>query len=316
MNPVTDRRGACFSLPVLAMGLLLGACTVIPAGPSVMAIPGSRKGVDQYQADNATCQQYAGAVVAAAGGGTAAAADSNAASTAATGAVLGAATGAIIGSATGQAGQGAAVGAGAGLLVGAAAGSSYTAMSSYQLQRGYDSAYLQCMYERGHRVPVRQAYSGGPSRPVYLNSASTPSKLSAAQHAAASRAGGHGRADGLPGAGERAALELPAARYAAAVRSPAAQLTRIRGVRGTGVPPLRPGPHGSSVCSLQRGRRRACMRESQSFVRQPWRFCRTWPMPTCTSARRRTARSSPRMPRDTCCAFLPMPRTGANAGSR
>jgi hypothetical protein len=176
MNPVTDRRGARFGVPALAMGFLLGACTVIPAGPSVMALPGSRMGVDQYQADNVACQQYAGAVIAAAGGGTAAAADSNAASTAAAGAMLGAATGAIIGSATGQAGQGAAIGAGTGLLVGGAAGSSYTAMSSYQLQRGYDSAYLQCMYERGHRVPVRQTYSGGPSRPVYLNPASTPSK--------------------------------------------------------------------------------------------------------------------------------------------
>jgi hypothetical protein len=120
MNLFTGRGGARFGVPALAMGFLLSACTVIPAGPSVMALPGSRMGVDQYQADNAACQQYAGAVIAAAGGG--------------------------------------------------------TAMYSYQLQRGYDSAYLQCMYERGHRVPVRQAYSGGPSRPVYLSPASTPSK--------------------------------------------------------------------------------------------------------------------------------------------
>jgi outer membrane lipoprotein SlyB len=158
-------------VPVLvAASLLLGACTVIPTGPSVMALPGSRKTVEQYQADVAECQGYAYSVVSSAAGGTAANADNQAASTAAAGAVLGAATGAIIGAATGQAGQGAAIGAGTGLLFGSAAGSSYTTMSSYQLQRGYDSAYLQCMQARGNQVPVPRGYAARPSRPVYLNS--------------------------------------------------------------------------------------------------------------------------------------------------
>ncbi|MDH5264423.1 MAG: glycine zipper family protein [Betaproteobacteria bacterium] len=164
---VRDRR-ARSSVLLAAAGVLLGACTVMPTGPSVMALPGSSKSIGQYQVDVADCQQYAYAVVAASGGGTAAAADNNAASAAAAGVVLGAATGAIIGSATGQASQGAAIGAGTGLLFGGAAGSSYTAMSSYQLQRGYDSAYLQCMYSRGNRIPMPRGYSGGPSRPTYL----------------------------------------------------------------------------------------------------------------------------------------------------
>jgi len=158
-----------------ASSLMLGACTVMPTGPSVMALPGTGKSVGQYQVDAAECRQYADAVIAASGGGTAAAADNSAASTAAAGAVLGAATGAIIGSATGQAGQGAAIGAGTGLLFGAAAGSPYTAMSSWQLQRGYDSAYLQCMYQRGNRVPMPQDYARGPSRPVYLDKPSASS---------------------------------------------------------------------------------------------------------------------------------------------
>jgi len=161
-------RGARFAILLAAASFLLGACTVMPTGPSVMALPGSRKSVDQYQADIAACQQYAGGVIAA-HGGTAAVADNNAASTAAAGALLGAATGAIIGSATGQASQGAAVGAGTGLLFGGMSGSYYTSMSSYQLQRGYDSAYLQCMYSRGNRIPVSRGYAGGPSRPVYSN---------------------------------------------------------------------------------------------------------------------------------------------------
>lgn len=169
MKAILHDRGARSAALLAGAGVLLGACTVMPTGPSVMALPGSSKSVGQYQVDVADCQQYANAVIAASGGGTAAAADNSAASTAAAGAVLGAATGAIIGSATGQAGQGAAIGAGTGLLFGGAAGSSYTAMSSYQLQRGYDSAYLQCMYSRGNRVPMPRGYSGGPSRPTYLN---------------------------------------------------------------------------------------------------------------------------------------------------
>jgi len=169
MTTVHD-RGVGSAALLAAASLLLGACTVMPTGPSVMALPGSSKSVGQYQVDVADCQQYAGAVIAASSGGMAAAADNSAASEAAAGAVVGAATGAIIGSATGQASQGAAIGAGTGLLFGGAAGSSYTAMSSYQLQRGYDSAYLQCMYARGNRVPMPRGYGGGPSRPVYLNS--------------------------------------------------------------------------------------------------------------------------------------------------
>lgn len=153
----------------LAASVLLGACTVMPVGPSVMALPGSGKSVGQYQVDVADCQQYANSVIAASGGATAAAADNSAASAAAAGALFGAAAGAILGSATGQAGEGAAIGAGTGLLFGGAAGSYYPAMSSYELQRGYDSAYLQCMYARGNKVPTRAGYARGPSRPVYLN---------------------------------------------------------------------------------------------------------------------------------------------------
>jgi hypothetical protein len=173
MNPKRGRRGVRSAILLIASSVLLGACTVIPTGPSVMALPGSRKSIDQYQVDVVACQQYASAVIAASGGGTAAAADNNAASSPAAGAILGAATGAIIGSASGQASQGAAIGAGTGLLFGGMAGSSYTSMSSYQLQRGYDSAYLQCMYARGNRVPMSQGRSGGPSRPVYLDSHSS-----------------------------------------------------------------------------------------------------------------------------------------------
>ncbi len=168
------RRGLGVAL-LGSASFLLGACTVMPTGPSVMALPGSSKSVGQYQVDIADCQQYAGSVIAASGGATAAAADNSAASAAAAGALFGAAAGAILGSATGQAGEGAAIGAGTGLLFGGAAGSYYPAMSSYQLQQAFDSAYLQCMYSRGNKVPMRQGHARGPSRPVYLDAPSASS---------------------------------------------------------------------------------------------------------------------------------------------
>jgi hypothetical protein len=153
------------TLSIAAAGLLLGGCAVMPMGPSVMALPGSAKSAEEYQADVAQCQQHAAAVLSA-NTGAVANANNAAANNAAASTAFGAATGAIIGAATGQAGQGAAIGAGLGLLFGGLASSSYGSMSSYQLQRGYDGAYLQCMYSHGNKVPMpRQARA--PSNPTY-----------------------------------------------------------------------------------------------------------------------------------------------------
>lgn len=130
----------------------LGACTSFPTGPSVMALPGSGVPFEQFRADDAQCQAYAQQ---ASGGTTAeAAAQQSAADTAVVGAAVGAAAGALIGSASGDAGEGAAVGAGSGLLLGSAAGADSYAVSGARIQERYDMAYVQCMYARGHQVPV------------------------------------------------------------------------------------------------------------------------------------------------------------------
>ena len=143
-------KKSLLTLP-LAAALILGGCVTVPAGPTVMVLPGSEKSFDQFQGDGMACQQFAQNVVAPQGQ----AAANNAAANAAVGTALGAAAGAIIGSATGQAGQGAAIGAGTGLLFGSAAGSNVAYGSSYQMQRSYDMAYMQCMYARGNQVPGR-----------------------------------------------------------------------------------------------------------------------------------------------------------------
>ena len=60
---------------------------------------------------------------------------------------------------SGQAGHGAAIGAGTGLLFGSAAGANAAGYSSYRLQRVYDSAYVQCMYAKGHQIPMAARYA-------------------------------------------------------------------------------------------------------------------------------------------------------------
>jgi len=145
-------------LPPLIALLMLGACVSVPPGPSVTTLPGTGMSFEQFRADEAECRQYASAQV----GGTTpnqSAADSGVAS-AAVGTLVGAAAGAAI-----SGGHGAAVGAGAGLAVGALAGTGAAQGSAYHVQRRYDASYVQCMYAKGHRVPVSRNYVSSPQRP-------------------------------------------------------------------------------------------------------------------------------------------------------
>jgi hypothetical protein len=132
---------------LLALLLLLGACTTLPSGPSVMALPGSSKSFDQFRADDLDCRQFAGYQV---GGATPSqAASDSGAKSAAVGTLIGAAAGAAV-----NGSSGAAVGAGMGLAAGALAGTGAAESSAYGSQRRYDFAYIQCMYAKGHKVPV------------------------------------------------------------------------------------------------------------------------------------------------------------------
>src|SRR4051812_10683984 len=125
----------------------LAACVSMPTGPSMMALPGTGKNFDQFRFDDGECRQYSYAQI---GGNTPerAAADSGVKS-AAVGTLIGAAAGAAI-----NGGQGAAVGAGVGLAGGALAGTGAADQSGNKMQRRYDMAYTQCMYAKGHKVPV------------------------------------------------------------------------------------------------------------------------------------------------------------------
>jgi len=144
-------------LSVVPVLLILGACaTYPPSGPSAMALPGTGRTFDQFRADDMECRHYASLQ---AGGQEQAAVDSTVKS-----AALGTAIGAVAGAAMGGR-DGAGIGAGMGLITGTMAGASAGGASAYEMQRRYDTGYLQCMYAKGHRVPVsgRFGSSGGGS---------------------------------------------------------------------------------------------------------------------------------------------------------
>jgi len=150
-------------IPLLAL-LLLAACATVPSGPGVMALPGTGKSFDQFRADDFDCRQFASYQVG--GTTTTQAASDSGATSAAVGTLIGAAAGAAIGGS-----RGAGVGAGTGLAVGALAGTGAADSSAYGLQRRYDFGYIQCMYARGHKVPVSGPLTS--SNPV-LAPANTP----------------------------------------------------------------------------------------------------------------------------------------------
>jgi hypothetical protein len=150
-------------------GLLATACVTVPTGPSVMVLPGTGKNFDQFQFDDATCRQFASQQT---GTTTSEASTNSTLAGAGIGTLLGAAAGAAIGAAAGSPGTGAAVGAGVGLLGGTAAGANNAHASYRTVQRRYDASYMQCMYAKGHQIPVARgsqpAYSAPPntSRPA------------------------------------------------------------------------------------------------------------------------------------------------------
>lgn len=140
---------------ILIMVCILAACVSLPNGPSVMTLPGAGKSFDQFRHDDYDCRRYAYEQV---GGITPRqASQTSGIESAAIGAGLGAAAGAAI-----AGGGGAAIGAGTGLLAGGLVGSGTASSSAYVNQQRYDISYIQCMYAKGHRVPVSGRITNDP----------------------------------------------------------------------------------------------------------------------------------------------------------
>ncbi len=150
---------------VIVLAMLLGACATVPTGPDVMALPGTGRNFDEFRADDFYCRDYAFLQV----GGKARVEEANSESlrNAAIGTVIGAVAGAMIGGR-----DGAAIGGGSGMIVGSVAGSESARSGNFGSQRRYDMAYVQCMYAKGHRVPVSGNYT--PSSPAATSATNIP----------------------------------------------------------------------------------------------------------------------------------------------
>src|SRR6058998_3695187 len=130
----------------VAVGLLMTACATVPAGPSVMVLPGNGKNFEQFQADDAVCRQWAAQQT---GTTTKQAATESAVSGAAIGTVLGAAAGAAVGAAAKSPATGAAVGAGGGFFAYAPSGEIKAQRCCTWVPAGCEMTYMQCMYAKG-----------------------------------------------------------------------------------------------------------------------------------------------------------------------
>ena len=169
MKTITQTKSPKLIIPLVPLSVLAGCATTLPSGPSVMALPGSGKSFDQFRYDDTDCRNFAFAQI----GGPAAAQASTESSinSVFVGTLLGTAVGAAIGG-----NDGAAAGAGIGLAMGSASGAQQAQYSSYEAQKRYDHAYVQCMYAKGQRVPVPGNLSqrSGAPMPQYSNNG-TPS---------------------------------------------------------------------------------------------------------------------------------------------
>jgi Glycine-zipper domain len=155
----------------IAAGMLLTGCATLPTGPNVLVLPGSGKGFDEFQLDDAVCRQWASQQL---GTTNKQAATEATVTGAVNGTALGAAGGAAVGAAAGSPATGAAVGSGVGLVGGTAAGAERGAGAEWRLQRRYDMAYMQCMYAKGNLIPVSGSFQRPPASTQQGSSAPPP----------------------------------------------------------------------------------------------------------------------------------------------
>lgn len=137
--------------------LILAACASTPSGPNVMVLPGTGKSFDQFRFDDQECRQYAHVQ----SGGNAP--DQAGVDAGVKSAAVGAAVGAVAGAAIGRSGHAAVAGAGIGTAGGALAGTGAAAQSGRTVQQRYDMGFQQCMYAKGHQIPMATGIHRGSS---------------------------------------------------------------------------------------------------------------------------------------------------------
>ena len=145
----------------------VSGCATMPNGPSVMVIPGTGISFEQFRNDDSICRQFAFSQV----GDTSV--NQSGMNSGVTSAIVGTALGAAVGAAFGG-GRGAVIGAGSGLLAGSLIGTGAASNSMSAGQQYYDDAYVQCMYTKGHQVPVSGQFYGEMPQQVVMPVSNTP----------------------------------------------------------------------------------------------------------------------------------------------
>jgi outer membrane lipoprotein SlyB len=158
-------------IPLCGTVLLLAACASTPMGPTVRALPAQGKPFEVFQAEQASCKQYAAEQVQ----GQADRANSTGVLEGVGGTVLGAGLGAALGG-----GHGAAVGAGLGAVGGTAVGANTSAHEQRGIQQQYNDAYVQCMVAKGNQVQQPVIYAPPPTTVIYTQPAPPPTVIYAA----------------------------------------------------------------------------------------------------------------------------------------
>lgn len=132
-----------------ATAVFLAACVATPTASMVPVMPGRGKTFEAFAADQAVCQQYAGAQAAPA----VEVANNQAVGNVLLGTALTAGLGAAAGSFAGVAGKGAAIAAASGAAFGSAGNAATTPYAQSSVQRIYDIAYMNCMVLHGNMAP-------------------------------------------------------------------------------------------------------------------------------------------------------------------
>lgn len=133
-----------------------------------MVLPGNGKSFDQFRFDDHECRQFAHLQ----SGGSAP--DQVGVDAGVKSAAVGAAIGAAAGAAVGRSGHAAVAGAGLGTAGGALAGTATAAQSGRTVQQRYDMGYQQCMYAKGHQIPMAGGLRGHLGSSSYRQAAPPP----------------------------------------------------------------------------------------------------------------------------------------------
>jgi hypothetical protein len=151
-------RTRFLSLPVAVVLVAIAGCVTVPTGPTVAVMPGSQKPFEVFRADDAECRTCVCANRRPAGEQ---AAMNSAAATAIASTLIGAAAGAAIDPSVATPDR----------APRSAQDQPAVRQRGGQQRRGifvllhaayYDTAYLQCMYAKGNKVPANPHYGGAP----------------------------------------------------------------------------------------------------------------------------------------------------------